>query len=75
MEYIKVLLPSIGVALIFWYVMRAVVRSDSIERREMDRYYAEIADVKAAGKPVPRAASAPAERDGADGQGDETRSD
>ncbi|MFB9777912.1 hypothetical protein [Brevibacterium otitidis] len=44
MEYVKVLLPSLCVALLFWYVIRAIIRADSIERREMDRYYAELED-------------------------------
>lgn len=47
MEYVKVLLPSISVGLLFWYVIRSVVRADSIERREMDRFYAENDDVDA----------------------------
>lgn len=44
MEYVKVLLPSLCVALLFWYVIRAIIRADSIERREMDRYYADLED-------------------------------
>ncbi|GAA4385891.1 hypothetical protein [Brevibacterium sp. CS2] len=44
MEYVKVLLPSICVGLLFWYVIRSVVRADSIERREMDRFYSENED-------------------------------
>jgi len=31
------LVPSIGVGLVFWYVMRAVVRSDRNERAEIAR--------------------------------------
>lgn len=42
MEYIKVLLPSIGVGLLFWYVMRGILRSDSTEREEMERYYRQL---------------------------------
>ncbi|WP_291797535.1 MULTISPECIES: hypothetical protein [Brevibacterium] len=42
MEYIKVLLPSIGVGLLFWYVMRGILRSDSTEREEMEKYYQQI---------------------------------
>lgn len=49
MEYVKVLLPSICVGLLFWYVIRSVVRADSIERREMDRFYSENED--SAGSP------------------------
>ncbi len=41
MEYIQVLLPSICVGLIFWYVIRTVMRADSIERTELDKYAAE----------------------------------
>lgn len=33
MEYVEVLLPTIVVALIFWFVMRAVFRVDRNERR------------------------------------------
>lgn len=42
MEYIKVLLPSIGVGLLFWYVMRGILRSDTTEREEMERYYRQL---------------------------------
>lgn len=42
MEYLRVLLPSIVVGLLFWYVLRAIIKSDSTERKEMDRYYAEM---------------------------------
>ena len=42
MEYVKVLLPSICVGLLFWYVLRAIVRADRIERDEMDRHYARM---------------------------------
>ncbi|ROZ62795.1 hypothetical protein EDL96_08410 [Kocuria soli] len=31
-EYLAVLLPSIGVGLIFWFVMRAIMRADRGER-------------------------------------------
>jgi len=31
------IIPSIGVGLIFWYVMRAVVRADRKEREELAR--------------------------------------
>ena len=31
------IIPSIGVGLIFWYVMRAVVRADRREREELAR--------------------------------------
>lgn len=33
MQYVEVLLPTIVVALIFWFVMRAVFRVDRNERR------------------------------------------
>ena len=42
MEYVKVLLPTVCVAGVFWYVMRAIVRGDSIERKEMERYYSQL---------------------------------
>ena len=48
MEYVKVLLPSIVVGLIFWYVIRAIIRSDSIERKQMDKYYAQLAESEGA---------------------------
>lgn len=47
MEYIKVLLPSIGVGLLFWYVMRGILRSDTTEREEMERYYRQLDSVEA----------------------------
>lgn len=46
MEYIKVLLPSIGVALLFWYVIRSIVFVDRRERAEMDRFYEESHEAK-----------------------------
>lgn len=52
MEYIKVLLPSIGVGLIFWYVMRGILRSDTTEREEMERYYRQLDDEHPAEEPV-----------------------
>jgi len=60
-EYIKVLLPSLCVALLFWYVIRAIIRADSIERREMDRYYADLEDSEKQGenRPGDSAAAAP----------------
>lgn len=33
MDYVEVLLPTIVVALIFWFVMRALFRVDRNERR------------------------------------------
>lgn len=48
-EYLAVLLPSIGVGLIFWFVMRSVVRADRGERQaekaaqeDAERWYREI---------------------------------
>ncbi|MDO5617932.1 hypothetical protein [Kocuria sp.] len=32
LDYLAVLLPSIGVGLIFWFVMRSVMRADRGER-------------------------------------------
>ncbi|KAA9394176.1 hypothetical protein FCK90_08420 [Kocuria coralli] len=32
MDYLAVLLPSIGVGLVFWFVMRSVMRADRGER-------------------------------------------
>ena len=37
------IIPSIGVGLIFWYVMRAVIRADRRERAELAKYDAEEA--------------------------------
>ncbi|MGC4174424.1 hypothetical protein [Demequina sp.] len=36
-------LPSVGLALIFWYVMRAVIRADRRERAELAKIDAEEA--------------------------------
>lgn len=41
MEYLRVLLPSIGVALIFYFVIRAIVLADRNERLQMEEFYAE----------------------------------
>lgn len=38
MEYIKVLLPTICIGLLFIYVLRSVMHSDTIERTEMEKY-------------------------------------
>jgi hypothetical protein len=37
------ILPSVGIGLIFWYVMRAVIRADRRERAEIARIDAEDA--------------------------------
>jgi hypothetical protein len=42
------IIPSIGVALIFWYAMRAVIRADRRERAELARIDAEEARQAAA---------------------------
>ena len=41
MDLLKALLPSICVALLFWYVMRNILRADRTEREQIDKYYAE----------------------------------
>ncbi|WP_448631250.1 hypothetical protein [Cellulomonas soli] len=45
-------LPSIGVGLLFWYVMRAVVNADRTERAALARMDAEESRAAAAGVPV-----------------------
>jgi hypothetical protein len=35
------IIPSIGVGLIFWYVMRAIIRADRRERAELAKIDAE----------------------------------
>lgn len=42
------LIPSIGIALLFWYVMRAVVRADRNERAALAREDEARADARAA---------------------------
>ena len=37
------IIPSIGVGLIFWYVMRAIIRADRRERQELARLDAQEA--------------------------------
>lgn len=52
MEYVEVLLPTIVVALIFWFVMRAVFRVDRNERRaEAEADARRAADGTTNGKP------------------------
>ena len=48
-------LPSVGIGLIFWYVMRAVIRADRRERAELAKIDAEEARLaaEASGKDVP----------------------
>lgn len=45
-EYIAVLLPSIGVGLIFWFVMRALFRADRGERRAQEEVNRDQADAE-----------------------------
>ncbi|WP_181274906.1 hypothetical protein [Brevibacterium oceani] len=42
MEILKALLPSICVGLLFWYVIRNILRADRNEREQVDKYYSEI---------------------------------
>ena len=46
------IIPSIGVGLIFWYVMRAVIRADRRERAELAKFDAEEAARTAAATPA-----------------------
>ncbi|RBP63116.1 hypothetical protein DFO66_11137 [Brevibacterium sanguinis] len=41
MDLIKALLPSICVALLFWYVMRNILRADRTEREQIEKFYSE----------------------------------
>ena len=41
MDLLKALLPSICVGLLFWYVMRNILRADRTEREQIDKFYAE----------------------------------
>ncbi|MDY6056044.1 hypothetical protein [Micrococcus sp.] len=36
-EYFSVLAPSVGLGLIFWFIMRSIFRSDSAERASRGR--------------------------------------
>lgn len=45
-DYIAVLLPSIGVGLIFWFVMRALFRADRGERRAQEAVNRDQADAE-----------------------------
>lgn len=44
MEYLAVLLPSVGVGLIFWMLMRWIFRADSKERRAQAEAEAQAED-------------------------------
>ena len=35
------LLPTVAVGLIFWFIMRAIIRSDKTERKTLAKYEAE----------------------------------
>ena len=48
-QALAALLPTIGVSLLFWYVMRIILRADRTERLEMARFDAEQ---RAAGQPA-----------------------
>lgn len=41
LDLIKALLPSICVGLLFWYVMRNILRADRTEREQIDKFYSE----------------------------------
>ncbi|WP_309130569.1 hypothetical protein [Brevibacterium sp.] len=41
MDLIKALLPSICVGLLFWYVMRNILRADRREREQIEKFYSE----------------------------------
>ncbi|MCF2571568.1 hypothetical protein [Brevibacterium sp. UCMA 11754] len=41
MDLMKALLPSICVGLLFWYVMRNILRADRTEREQIDKFYSE----------------------------------
>ena len=41
LDLIKALLPSICIALLFWYVMRGIVRADRTEREQIEKFYSE----------------------------------
>lgn len=43
-QALAALLPTIGVSLLFWYVMRIILRADRTERLEMARFEAEERD-------------------------------
>lgn len=45
-DYIAVLLPSIGVGLIFWFVMRSLFRADRGERRAQEAVQRDQADAE-----------------------------
>jgi hypothetical protein len=42
MDILKALLPSICVGLLFWYVIRNILRADRNEREQVDKYYSQI---------------------------------
>ncbi|WP_144794816.1 hypothetical protein [Kocuria palustris] len=65
-EYIAVLLPSIGVGLIFWFVMRALFRADRGERRAQEAVQRDQADAE-------RWYQELKEREGASGESSEER--
>ncbi|SDR88906.1 hypothetical protein SAMN04489751_0726 [Brevibacterium sandarakinum] len=41
MDLLRALLPSICVGLLFWYVMRNILRADRTEREQIDKFYSE----------------------------------
>lgn len=57
LEYVAVLLPSIAVGLIFYFVMRSIFNADRTEREAMTRADEQRAQVQ------PEANAAPADED------------
>lgn len=45
-DYLAVLLPSIGVGLVFWFVMRSLFRADRGERRAQEAVRSDQADAE-----------------------------
>ena len=54
-QVVAALLPSIGVGLVFWFVMRAVIHADRRERQEVARL-----EAQERGAPAGRGTDAPA---------------
>lgn len=79
MDLIKALLPSICVGLLFWYVMRNIVRADRREREQIDKFYSEheVNELEVIVAPDAKLISTKSTEDGKSehGKGNETRPD
>ena len=63
MEYVEVLLPSICVAALFYFVMRALLNADRSERKALAEAEREADQIVSEGPDAASSAAGPAEKE------------